>query len=86
MSEVFHFCVARWALARIFDWIISGHSFSDWQLVVKKLDQEFVGSIFEISNGVFVTRPIDFVKGVVVPLRFGLDVFFEVVGTSNVSD
>jgi hypothetical protein len=53
---------------------------------VEKLDQEFVGSIFEISNGVFVTGPIDFVKGVVVPLGFGLDVFFEIVGTSNVSD
>jgi hypothetical protein len=86
MSEVFHFCVARWALAGIFDGIISGHTFPNRQLVVEKLDQEFVGSIFEISNGVFVAGPIYFVKGVVVPLGFGLDVFFEIVGTSNVSD
>lgn len=51
---------------------------------MEKLDQEFVRSVFEVSNRVFMTGPVDFIESIVVPLCFGLDVLFEIVVTSNI--
>jgi hypothetical protein len=42
-----------------FDGIVPGYTFSNWQQIVKKLDQEFMRSVFEVSDRVFMTGPVD---------------------------
>jgi hypothetical protein len=41
------------------DGIVPGDTFSNWQQIVEKLDQEFMRSVFEVSDRVFMTGPVD---------------------------